>query len=653
MDGSLGGDSTGGSKYANEQTFSSDVFKSSPSVSANDSAKTRKRKRSSDDESGHRSIRQKAHYSAKYLRLLNQTVGDIHLDSLGSDVGDFYISQVGIAVWSSEEKELLFRGTARYGRDNLPAIARLVGSKSELEVRVYLQLLQEVSTKQHMYGKRPTLVGPAAIPTATEISQDCCAHLEQAADALSILQQKREERQEQQNHADLWRLDRNTARWVEKRIREGERGRAEVHEKLPAAELLNLDRFLKLSEQLFMNSNESDGNWRSYVSRKDKVSILYTAFSDLHNVTTGIVKRLIQSSLFCAMSRLRASHSHYDRQQAVKRCDVLAALRILGMKETARDQWLDVVRKHNLNVYDLDADNIMTYSQIEGELSQTKFAADVMSTSTSENQDMDPQAQPSDTDSPQSGYDPATSSQASILCRSDSDEGSPRHSRSTSNSTLQEALFDRETDTYLDYIDQKASRKEELHLWEMLGKDPPESFSRKDQRMVKDPGPYRHDQDDLDHWRGWVNLIPEWEAYDVKDLETDLLKNRRQPLPRPKSSVTLPGRRSTSPRGRRRTRRLETAQLESSKSSQTDARSHESVGSEEESENPSSVSGGNSGLDADHAVTDDNSRAVKARESSLEDEHQPSSHNGWTASQGSAKKEIPDTDEESRSDGDE
>ncbi|KAI4194766.1 MAG: hypothetical protein LQ350_007588 [Teloschistes chrysophthalmus] len=648
MDNSLGRDSET-SEYADESSSSEDVSSASQSVSTNDSPNSRKRKRSLDRQSDHRSNRYNIHYSARYLRLLNATISDIRLESLGADAENFYASQIGISTWASEEKELLFRGTALYGRDNLANVAKLIGTKSKLEVQVYLQLLQDSSAKQHMYGRPSTLVGSADISAANEVSADCCVYLEQAADALSTLQRRHEERQEQQRHADLWRLDQDAANWVEKRLREGEKSKAEIHDKLPAAELLHLSHFLKLSEQLFMNSDESDGNWRSYVSsRTDKVSIMYTAFSDLHNLTLSVIKRLIQTSLFFARSRLRASHSRYRHQQAVKRCDVHAALEVLSMKTSARDQWVGVARRCKVKVYDQDVDEIMSYSAVERKLWRRKVAADAKSTSASENEDMDPQAQSSETDSPESCYDAAP---ASVSNHSGSDPDTVGQSSSGSDWPPKEALFDRETEMYLEYIDQKASRKEELSLWEMLGKKRPPDLSLREPSEVKNPGPYRHDRDDLDHWRGWLDFRPEWEAYPVRGLVGDILENREQALLQSNPSIESTGLRVEVPRGRPRTRQIKAGKpLERKPSVNSDDTSQESIAGGESSDNVSSGRDDSSDSAPEDIATDEHTHDDGY---SSENQHQPSGHNDRLTSKHRAGKEIPDSDEGSGTDEDE
>ncbi|KAL8722895.1 MAG: hypothetical protein Q9181_007398 [Wetmoreana brouardii] len=466
---------------------------------------------------------------------------DFHLDSLGPDTEGFADSQIGISKWSPREKELLFQGLAHYGRDNLPAITALIATKSELEVRVHLQLLQEASTKQHIFGSRRSLVGMVDIPAAVEVSQQCCAQLEQAADALAALQQRHEEKQERQNHGNLWKLNQKTAAWVERCMQEGQEGKTEIHEKLPAAEILNLRMFLKLSEQLFMNSSDSDSNWRTYVPkrdayRKEELSVLYTAFSDMHNVATSITRRLVQSSLFFAMSRLRASQvSFYSHHQVVKRCDVLAALKAVGMKENGKDRWVKVARRCKLSVYDNDPEDVMSYTKVERFLDQGVLATDAGTSSESENKVGDSHLGSSQ-EHLESESNSSTASQGAR---------SPHQSSATSDEPEPGSKFGEKTNAYLEYIDNQASREEEFRLWKMLDKDPPHNLLAEATAQIKRPKSFRHDRDDLDDWRNWVNFRPEWEAYDTENLDSALAKNRKQTLRKDGSSATLAGRRRT------------------------------------------------------------------------------------------------------------
>ncbi|KAI4243911.1 MAG: hypothetical protein L6R40_003293 [Gallowayella cf. fulva] len=468
----------------------------------------------------------KRSYNTKYHGLLNDTIRDCHIHDVLAGIEAPSHTHVGISSWSTQDNELFFRGISRYGKDNLPAIATLVGTKSEPEVHAYIQTLQAAGTKQHMYGEHQSLVGTADVPAAVEISEDCCASLEQAADSLALLQQRHEEHSSKQKHFELWRLDQDKARWVEQRMCESEEGKAELYRKLPAAEILNLDQMLKLSRNLFMNGMDLDSNWRSYCSRSESPAILYTAFSDLYNVALSTTRRLIQSSLFFAMSRLRAIKSPgYAHQRAVKYCDVLAALRVMGMKENANDTWVHVARRCKLEVYDqirvTGPRRTMDYIEVERILSKSGNAVGATSLPTSEDEDRDDDHDSSEDPTPEldsaslSGA-PQSSRDSSFQSNTVADRSEPAHK------------LGKKTDAYLDYIDQNASRKEELRLWKILGRHPSPNVSDEEARQIENPGPYRRHRADMDDWRGRVNARPEWEAYDAEHLQAHLTDTRKQ-----------------------------------------------------------------------------------------------------------------------------
>ncbi|KAL8627094.1 hypothetical protein Q9189_007209 [Teloschistes chrysophthalmus] len=290
----------------------------------------------------------------------------------------------------------------------------------------------------------------------------------------------------------------------------------------------------------------------------------------------------------------------------------------------------------------------MSYSAVERKLWRRKVAADAKSTSASENEDMDPQAQSSETDSPESCYDAAP---ASVSNHSGSDPDTVGQSSSGSDWPPKEALFDRETEMYLEYIDQKASRKEELSLWEMLGKKRPPDLSLREPSEVKNPGPYRHDRDDLDHWRGWLDFRPEWEAYPVRGLVGDILENREQALLQSNPSIESTGLRVEVPRGRPRTRQIKAGKpLERKPSVNSDDTSQESIAGGESSDNVSSGRDDSSDSAPEDIATDEHTHDDGY---SSENQHQPSGHNDRLTSKHRAGKEIPDSDEGSGTDEDE
>ncbi|KAL9000378.1 MAG: hypothetical protein Q9169_000895 [Polycauliona sp. 2 TL-2023] len=490
----------------------------SPPSETQENPRKRKRSVSESSISQPRLSRLKQSYSTKYHGLLNDTIDDLGVDSSTSVTNNARSTQAGICLWSPYEKRLLSDGIARYGQDSLSAIAALIATKSEPEVHIYVQSLKAASVKQHMYGKKKSLVGIADIPAAMELSEECCASLDQAAESLAILQQRHEEQSEKQKYGDLWKLDQGKARWVERRMGESEEGKLEIRARLPAAELLHLGQFLKLSRNFFMNASDPDRNWRSLSStcRNRSPGLLHTAFSDFHDIAVSITTRLLQTTLYLAMSRLRAAKSpYYAHQSTVKRCDVQAATKILGMNGSSRHGWVELTRRCKLEVYDQDRrtgkEYTLNHSQVESFLRDKEAPAEA------------PAEDESTCD-----YDDSNGGSVS----EDDSVASAEHSdNSRRSSSLNETArgynepgdkIGKKTDAYLDSIDDQESKKEEARLWKMLGRDPPSILPSKEPIQAEDPGPHRHDKHDLDDWREWVDLKPEWEAYDVQNLGASL-----------------------------------------------------------------------------------------------------------------------------------
>ena len=160
--------------------------------------------------------------------------------------------------------------------------------------------------------------------------------MEEFADGLAHYQLKGDQKREKKRHGDYWLLTGDVAAEIEAsleaRNKESERSKEETQDpeeikesdrqeednkldndfKVPAAELLNLPSWLRLSELFMYHSPESEENWTNFISKTDETPSMYhTAFQDFHNLTISITRRLVQASIFQAMSRLRAR----DRDQ--------------------------------------------------------------------------------------------------------------------------------------------------------------------------------------------------------------------------------------------------------------------------------------------------------------------------------------------------
>ncbi|MCJ1298549.1 hypothetical protein MMC08_001339 [Hypocenomyce scalaris] len=468
--------------------------------------------------------RLKVFYNDEYRKLFNDTTREI---ARGEDTNEHDLlpsSQIGVTVWSPQEKEIFFRTLAKLGRDDLKTIAARIGTKSEMEVNVYLQLLRQGLQEQHLYDRHHQLLGHFDLPVAFEISLDCCKALEQAAEALGVLQQKHEEKVEKQKHPGLWLLNHNVAEWADQRLHGDEEGHAEVRGSLPAAELLNLKSLLQLSILVFMNPNVPENNWRSYAERSDTPSIMYTAFSDFHTLVTSITKRLVQSSLYFAMARLRATDSNnYTHKQAVRRRDVTAALSVLGMEANAHDFWIGCARRCKLDVY-LDVNQKsaeskkLSYVEVERQLNLDDGLETYYASSSGEEDgnsagpDEDERAPTADeTDyslSNQEAEEPAYSSgwsSAAFSTQDIADSSAGRRDRG-----LQ---LERDQDAYTEAFDNQASRLEEQSLWNMLGRESVPDNKPEERELPTRPIIERKRKDDLLEWRDWMRYRSEWEKW--------------------------------------------------------------------------------------------------------------------------------------------
>ena len=485
--------------------------------------------------------RLKPFYSDKYRVLFNSTVGDIASRGF-SEVVPLPPNQVGVTIWSSEEKATFFLVLARRGRHDIKGIAADIGSKSESEVYTYLELLQNATAEQNAHVHRKQLLRIDDMEPALEVSQQCCAALDLAAEAISVLQHKGEERTERQEHASLSLLTPTVAQWANRSLHAGEEGEQEVLQTLPAATLLNLRSFLTLSKRVFMNSSVTENNWRTYAERRQSPSITYTAFSDTHTLAISLTRKLIQSSLFFAMSRIRAmgTSGSYSPKQHVKARDVTTALNVLGMEANGRKTWIGTARKCRLRVYE----NVRhqkaqgkrySYDEVEVILSKENLGSRGRYRSRSAGNE-DVSQPPTDKSNAPSAEDvPEASSSSSpdhsltdksgysLSDDSASSKDLPSSSSSTQGSTQQR--LEHAEDAYLEASDQKASKEEEKRLWEILGEDP---STKMDIEPTDLPSvPRRANREKLVDWTTWIDYSAEWENFETPVAASSFTENRR------------------------------------------------------------------------------------------------------------------------------
>ena len=479
----------------------------------------------------------KKRYNDQYRQLLN--------DAINTAVGKFsqdeyeraLPSQHGVSWWTAGEKATMFNVLTRKGESNIHSIAAAINTKSEMEVRVYLQSIRQ-ALETRLRQPRADRVSLADVPAATEIGEECCYVLDQHAQSLSSLQQVHEERVEHQKHGELWLLTHDIAKWVEDHKEDENLEGADIRERLPAVTLLNLPKWLELSERIFMNpaSPREDENWRAIAEGMDTPSIMHTAFSDFHTLAVSVTKRLVQSSLFYAMSRLRATDSsRYRHRPVVRAKDVRVAVQVLGMKATANEFWTRAPRICNLHIYQGTRRKggqigLLDYDQVERLLSrdETKEQHKDRQTDSLRNKlgdhesddDLAP-ALATATTTEEGGHE--SSCRSSDFAGSNDSSSIERESQTEtdqerpSKQRRAQRQLERDENEYVEMFDRQVSQDKEKRLWDMLGESPTSWFKAEDIGLPKRPDIRGKLEPNLVQWRDKTEFLSDWEASNTRN----------------------------------------------------------------------------------------------------------------------------------------
>lgn len=491
-----------------------------------------KRPSTAPDEGNRQFKRRRGVFVHEYLALLNADVEDAAAQYVpNNNLPRLHEKQVGMTVWTADEKELFFEALTRLGRDDAPGIARRVGTKGVTEVRQYLRLLQDELAARKQRGDEQLELEPAAFPAAVELDQTCCRALEEAADTVSLRQEHREEVAEQGRWGDRWLVTPGNCGDFE-----SEAARSE-QEQMPALGLFNVHNWLKLSEQLFMNASSPEGNWRHVA--EEPPAIRATALEDFYSIAVSITRRIVAATLYISMSRIRTKRAVYPRtRDLVRSRDVEAAVQSLGLVSDRTAFWARCARRLQLEVFVDDPEKLveggerMSYEAVERALGLVPkadvkdFKREISSDSErvqsadSVHDSEEEQEQRSSGGGGPNNPDP-DSDEESIEAEADeiidySALGYPHTGRA--RQALRERIrAERAREKRADTLDSMASFREEKGLWNLLGREPPETLVR-----IKEPDrPPRKKQEyrnfaDLypagRDWRDKLRYVSEWET---------------------------------------------------------------------------------------------------------------------------------------------
>jgi RNA polymerase I-specific transcription initiation factor RRN5 len=537
----------------------------------------------------------KATYNDAYRELYNDIIEHVARPAIDK-ASALPATEIGAITWTPLEKEILIRKVPILGKDNIKGISESLGTKSLTEVRQYLMLLDEGKVEAYVTKALPKFSVSEA-PAAFEVSKDSERLLEAYADGLARYQEKNDQKKEKKQHGDYWLLTEEIAQEIEHQVnaqqssddedmeisdnhdtsRETSPGASEmepesgpstpqsnIHQDVqsgsgeangqdsepteelmvPAAELLDLPAWLRLS-QLFMYQSPSLGDdWTKYISTPDETPSMYhTAFQDLHNLTLSLTRRLVHAAIFQTMTRLRARDKDQRPSAKVTSVDVHAAADILDLKRDRRSFWGGVPRKHGLRVFERGtkfskgesrSGAELTLEDAEEKLGVSTANRDpdgnVVSTVEDEYDDnvLDPDQYYATaelwTDESEGEYEAGIEIPDDEESISSEDNEDADHQMTEENDETKERLkarirtreetarkFRRVHDSYLEALDQKSSREEESNLLDALGASPPDYIK---QEQVEVPGePYvstRRSKAPTD-WRDTIEYREPWE----------------------------------------------------------------------------------------------------------------------------------------------
>ncbi|KAI5842849.1 hypothetical protein BZA05DRAFT_411642 [Tricharina praecox] len=488
---------------------------------------------------GRRRGAQRNKFTTEYVDLLNTEIRAARDRSIYS-TSDAFRRQgcyVLLSYWTPDEQDVFFNHLAVLRKDAVDGIAKAVGTKTVFECRAYIQLLEEglleVQGRRSVSRSRDT-VGLGEIPAAVELSEDCVAALERQADFVEDRKRRDEERFEKRRWGDCWLIDEELAAEVKSLYKADDT--EGINEIAPEAELLDVAKILDLSEKYFMNGS-GESNYRAFAPRGETPSMRYTALQDLHSLVLSVTRRIVQTSIFMAESRLRNMENQiFAPAPFIRADDVQAAVEAMSLPQNTVQYWAQLPRRTGLAVVEhiiqmkYKVPKTMELTHVEEflnkpitKVSGTKIRRKPQAPEANSN----PPSEAEDSDASEAGSPTARSSFSSLdpdsSDLSDDDAMTTHPSAAHIRRTRKLALLAAAEDRYMNAIDARQSLREEKQLWRVMGFSPTTSADENEEEGDEGevPNPLRRQVRDLEcttDWRDDVVYHAPWEV--VKKFDT-------------------------------------------------------------------------------------------------------------------------------------
>jgi RNA polymerase I-specific transcription initiation factor RRN5 len=358
-------------------------------------------------------------------------------------------------------------------------------------------------------------------------------------------------------------------------------------ERITEANLLDPKVMLTLSKEIFMNRSAELPSpwlhWSQYVTElASEPSIYRSAFSDFHRLALSVTKRLAQTAIIQATSRLRAQRVRGKKGLLpfVRKRDIHTAIDILGMRRNGKERWQGVARRCGFKVTSSQKTpkgrrtREVPWSEVESIMSSAVPAEeqptqDAETSTERDKQEFKSRAVRSGTPLPMHNLtlsdaeddegidsgdedigseDEDISSEDEDICSDDErftdDErqslahNSKQHrdvaSRYTSVSPTTRADGALHQFDTLEAFDQEARQQEEHALWDMLGLVPINhihSTKTDDDVVSVESEMDREIPTEPENWRRSLDYKPVWETYDDAIPFVKFFKNQKRPSP--------------------------------------------------------------------------------------------------------------------------
>uniref|UniRef100_A0A093XCK4 RNA polymerase I-specific transcription initiation factor rrn5 n=1 Tax=Talaromyces marneffei PM1 TaxID=1077442 RepID=A0A093XCK4_TALMA len=513
----------------------------------------------------------RTYLSRSSIQVYKTLLKDMHIDpdsKTWNKQQNVTLATVGLVQWTGKENDAFFTALARKGKGNVGEIARLVNSKSRLEVADYIKFLEERLQRHQLL--EPSLLD-VEVPAAVEINDDLEEVLDQLAESVGLEEQKKDllEAEREYGSSDFWVLDRTKADKVEEVLTSGDED-ALPQAVSPSAGLLDLKNWIRLSEKVFMNPGKSrpEDNWKNIAPKGETPSLTADALGKFYDITVDLVIRLMEEAHNTALDRLDKERRR--RLPFVRKKDVQRALTTMSMKHNTFDYYVNLPRRLKLDVTNRThkgkTKTYVPYDKVERMLAKKSRkrarASSGSSDDSSSEQDTENDEKDDDKGDDDGGEDDLdefgpsededevnsqNTDEVEDISSGDekhkpNDAGSPKDKpydstyEEISDSEYQQLELEQRLDDYNAYLDRQASHKEEARLRELLNctfehpgkknkekqKEPPNITDEMRKEIIQNNA--------VVDWRKDLVYQDEWETYGMKtrDVERNIAANHNK-----------------------------------------------------------------------------------------------------------------------------